>query len=277
MGEALFGYTGSSNRATYVAQLEHWLLLAFVAIFIATLLILLVNKSSHIKKSVLLSCIIGLVVLEIVKYVYRYNFMIKNNLVWTVWEVMNINLVTLVIWITILLCIASMFADKDNWWKRLCNSFILSIGTIAGALLFIYPSGLNPAFAIYHISNIQMILSSFILLFTALFIGFTDFLHVDIHDLWLAVISLGLVTAVSYALYYLSKRTINIMFVDHCPYLDEIGIHLTYPFNLLPVLAVMFMVQVILYIPFEIHDRKRMNGSSKVNPDEIKKLTYKDK
>ncbi len=276
MKEALFGYFGSSSRTTYVAQLEQWLLIAFAAIFIATLLLLLVNKSSHVKKTILLSCVLAMIILEIVKYVYRYNFMLKNGLVWTVWEVMNINLVTLVTWITIVLCLASMGIDKDNGWKRFCNSFIFSMGTIAGALLFIYPSGLNPAFAIYHISNVQLILSSLILLFTAMYIGFTDFLRVDIHDLWLAVLSLAITTGMSYGIYYMSNRTCNIMFVGGCSYLEKMGITLQYPLNILPILAIIFMVQVVMYIPFELHDKRRMSGSSKVNND-VKLISYDDK
>lgn len=257
MKDQLFGLKPTQEISSFVGRLEHYMLILFVALFVTVMMILFVTKNRRVRKVALLASAIAILVLEILKYILKYNYIKVNSITISNWEFADINLITIVACLSVIFILSSIALDKFHPWARFANSFVFSMGTIAGALLFIYPVGLNASLPIYNIVNLTDILISATVLFVAIYIGFTDFLEVNIHDVWMAVISLGITLVISYAMYFASNRTINPMFVGSCEYLVRMGINMPFPWHILPILAAIFLTQVLLYFPFQVHDRHR--------------------
>lgn len=258
MAENLFGINPQSGFEKHVFTYGHLIFAALAITAIILLVVLLIKKRDRIKKVVILASLISLILLEVIKIIYRAVMLTKLGLEINFWSLVDFNFTSLIAWFVVFILLISMFFNKYGGWNKFVYSFVFSVGTIAGLFFFIFPLSLKTGYGFYHILNVQIILMNAVLLFLAIYIGFSYFLEVSVKSFWLVILSLIITLGLVFAIYYISGQTASVMFISGCVYLENIGIAIRTPLQMFIVGGVFFILQILFYLPMQIISEIKM-------------------
>ncbi len=263
MLDKLFGFLSSEDVVNHAFSYEHLILVIVCAAVLVFLLVLLRKASPRLKKLATLCVCMAFVLLEILRLVWRYLKLKNLAQSQTVWEFLDLNFTTLVVWLSIIFLIISLFTNRYSKYNRFVYTFVFSLGILAAGYFFIYPVSLDGGYSMLHLINLVDILTNLLLLFIATFIAFSDLIDVAINDNWVSWLILFSMIGIAFGIYYWSEKTVNILFVKNCPPLEALGMQISYPYHIIIVTILLFILNIAIYLPFEIIAKKRMKKIGK--------------
>ena len=244
-------------------DLKHILVIFGCMFFFIFFAMLFARKSKKVQRVMLVLNTIFLTLLEAGRIVWRYFYLKDTAQPLTFWNIINFDLYTVTLWISIIILYCCVFRDPTKKACQLGYSFIFSVASIPAMFGLLYPEGMYSMFPLYHFSNLQFLIAHSILLLIALLLAITDWLQNEkFEDIWYALFSLIIVGVVGVAIYFASRETLNIMYMQYCPLFEDLGLSVPWPWHIFIMGMFYFVAQLLLYVPFEIH-RKIKNRRRK--------------
>jgi len=251
--------TPNADSSFEYFKLTHLLIILGCMFFFIFFAMLWARKGKTFQKvSVFLATLFALI-LEVGRIVWRYFYLSENSLDMSFWNIVDFDLYTVSLWITLVMLLICVFQKPTKRFCQICYSFIFSVTTITTFFGIMYPENMDFSFEIYHFINIQFLLSHTLIMLICIFFAISNWLENDrFEDLWYALLSLVILGAVGIAIYFASGQTLNIMYMQSCTILVDLGLNLPWPWHIPIMGAFFFIAQIFFYMPFNWH-RKRKN------------------
>jgi len=189
--EKLFGWRLDSNESTYfkyehIFSIWHFVVLVLIALAI-TLLCVYARKASKEKQSKMFKIIAFVLLgLELLRITYRtiiyfcYEIYLPNNGNIYNWaEIISFALCTMITFFIIV----TLLIDKKKW-NDFAYESIYPIAFLGGGLALAYPDMLNTYYPIYHIMNVQTLITHGLLVAMPILLVVTKRLHPNIKKAW---------------------------------------------------------------------------------------------
>lgn len=260
------------NDIDWFYNINHFLLILMIAIFIVSGCFLLSAKSEKGKKitRIILACI--LFVLEVSRIIYKYLLHVHNggdasNFNW--WWNISFQMCAIMTWTTIVTLILSAILKKENKFLQLLYNILFGCAMIGGILTFMYPDCITGNYPILHFINMQTILVHALLIFVPIYLIKSGEFKVEIKNFW--KIYAGYVFIGSVAL---SASLISGNNFAYSLGFDLVDLGLPFPWHLPIVMLVISMISLAIYGAFELvyYLKNRKNKKEQVEKQTYNKL-----
>lgn len=249
-----WSYENSETQVSYMFNENHILLLMIALVIIIFFSMYVSRQKLKFQKIFIFVSTILLIGLEIVRIVWRYNYLKYNGQSLDFFNVVQMDFFTLALWISIPLLLLGVFLKKKNSSNIFGLSFVFSISMLAGIISLVYPVGVNTNFEFYHVYNLVFVLLRSILIMLGFSLAFCHWISVgEFLDLYRGIFSLISFGIVCMIVGILAGVENNIMYISYCPLFESLGIYLSFPFQYLMLGVFLFIIQIILYLPFRLH------------------------
>lgn len=190
-GEKLFGWHLGKNESDVAAYVHifsvwHFVALAIIAAAITAICLVARKKSEEWQKRMFFIIALILLALEILRIIYRtvtycnyekYLPDCRNIYNWA--EIISFALCTMITFFTIV----TLLINRPKW-NAFAYDSIFVIGLLGGASALIYPDMLNTYYPIYHIMNVQTLITHGTLILVSALLIVTGRLKLNIKNCW---------------------------------------------------------------------------------------------
>lgn len=253
MLDYLFGFTPTyTNEVSYMFNLNHIYLLLFVAASVIALILIFKNRSKKTQDIMLVTVAILMIVLELSRFIWKTANHFNNggaidNWNWA-WN-FSFQLCTIMTWFVSISILIGVFAKKEKW-NKFSYSTMVGIALISGILTFLYPDLVDGSYSILHFRNAQTIIDHTLLIFIPLFLIFAKRVKIELKNIWMPVAGLFGSAAIAMTMSLITDN--NFMFMLKAGLLEDIGVKLPFPWHLLPLGALFFFFQFLIFGGIEL-------------------------
>lgn len=246
-----FGFdTKLAQNIDWFFNINHFMLILWVAGFVVLLSFLLSAKTEKGKKITKLALAVVMFVLEVGRTIYKYLLHVHNggnanDFNW--WWNISFQMCAIMCWTTIVTLILSAFLKKENRFLQFMYNILFGCALIGGVLTFSYPDCVSEDRAFLHFLNIQTITVHALLIFVPIYLIKIKEFRVDIKNIWK--------TWAGYVAVSCIAMTASLISGNNFAYslnFDLINLGLPFPWHLPVVGVVLFVLDVLLYGSFEI-------------------------
>ena len=266
-----FGYeTKLAQGIDWFFNVNHLMLILFIAGFIVLCSFLFSAKSDKGKRITKLALAAVLIVLEVGRTIYKYKMHVYNggtakDFNW--WWNISFQMCAIMCWTTIVTLILSAFLKKDNKLLQFLYNILFGCALVGGVLTFAYPDCLTEDRAFLHFVNIQTVIVHALLIFVPIYLIKIKEFKVEIKNIWKTLagyVAVGCI-AMSASLISGNNFAFSLKF-------DMIDLGLPFPWHLPVVMLVLFGIDVVLYGSFEIVRliKKKMNKQQTLEEKVVK-------
>ncbi len=247
-------YSSIENQQSYLFDKNH-ILMILVSLVIIIFFSMYASRQKLKYQKIFTAIILTIiVVLEIIKIIFRYFYLKANNEELSFLNVVEFDLFTISLWISVPLILVAIFTKNKYKNNLILLNFVFFVTNLSAIITVIYPIGLNQNFQIYHIYNLIYFLIRSLVVMLSLFFIFSNWLQINkFLDLWKAFFSLLFLCLVCSLLGLLIGKEVNLFYINYCPLFENMGIHLGYPFNYLMIGVFFFVLQILLFLPFYVY------------------------
>ena len=244
-------YQNSEEKVSYLFNLNHFLVIMIALVIIIFFSMYASRQKFKFQKYFVFSSTIFLIALEVVRIIFRYNYLLYNEQDLGFFNVVQFDFFTLAMYISIPILLINSLIKKEYANNTFGLSFVFSVAMLAGIISLIYPSGLNANFQFYHINNLVYILSRSVLIMIGITLALCNFISTsEFLDLYRGLVSLCVFGIISAVVGFIGGN--NTMFVQSYPLFETFGIYIGFPFHYLVLGLFLFLLQMLLYLPFRI-------------------------
>ena len=161
-------YENSETQISYLFNINHFLVIMIALVIIIFFSMYVCRQKFKFQKTFILVSTILLVIFEVVRIIWRYNYLKFNEQDLSFFSIVQFDFFTLSLYISIPILLINSIIKKEHTNNTFGLSFVFSVATLAGIISLIYPSALNTNFEFYHISNLLFILSRSVLIMIGL-------------------------------------------------------------------------------------------------------------
>ena len=247
-------YENSETQISYLFNINHFLVIMIALVIIIFFSMYVCRQKFKFQKTFILVSTILLVIFEVVRIIWRYNYLRFNEQDLSFFSIVQFDFFTLSLYISIPILLINSIIKKEHTNNTFGLSFVFSVATLAGIISLIYPSALNTNFEFYHISNLLFILSRSVLIMIGLSIAFCVWISTsEFLDLYRGLVSLCIFGVIAIIVGFIGGVENNILCINYYPLFDSLGIYLNFPFQYLMLGIFLFIFQMLLYLPFRIY------------------------
>lgn len=195
-----------------------------------------------------------LVAVEVVRIVFRCNYLRSHDEQVTFLAATNLDGFVLSMWVSVVLLLVAVVKKRDAKTRIFGLDFVFSVAAVLAIATIVYPVGAVEGLPIYDVNNLAFYISRSIVVMVALMLAFTGWISVqNALDLWRAVGSLVVFGLLCFAVAKLGFAGSNLFYVESCPFFVSLGINLPAPLHYFMLGVFFFAGQMILYLPFRIY------------------------
>lgn len=251
-GKTFADYFLSKNY--YATLLVCLVLIIFLTMFIS-------RKSFKTQKIFLIIATTLLVAFEGLRIFWRYNFLVANNLEITFFNLTNLDITTLAIWITVPILLFNIFARKEYEGKSFLMHFIFSVANLLCIISLIYPLNINTNGAFYEFYNLVYGLERSIVISVAFISMIANWIDVEEYNsLGHALLSTIILAVLCVGIKYISGVPENIFFTNQFLPFEEMGVFLSPPWHFILMWVFAFLLEtMVLYLPSRLIKKARKN------------------
>lgn len=247
-------YENSENQISYLFNINHFLIIMIALVIIIFFSMYVCRQKFKFQKAFIIGSTILLIIFEVIRIVWRYNYLKFNEQDLGFFNIVQFDFFTLSLYISIPILIINGIIKKEHTNKSFGLSFVFSVAMLAGIISLIYPSAINSNFEFYHVSNLIFILSRSLVIMLGLSLAFCGWVSTsEFLDLYRGLISLCVFGIIAMIVGFIGGVENNIMYINYYPLFDSLGIYLSFPFQYLVLGIFLFIFQIVLYLPFRIH------------------------
>ncbi len=249
-------FENSETQFSYFFNKNHFLLLLISLVIVIFFSMYFARQKTKVQKIFVFFIGFLLITIEGLRIFWRYRYLEYNNLDLSFLNVVNLDFFTLSLWISIPLIIVGSFLKTKKNHNIFGLNFVFNITMLAGIITMIYPEGINHNFDFYHCYNLAFTLIRSFSIMLGLFFAFAKWISVsEFLDLWKSILSLIVFGVFCIALAFLLGKDFNLFYVNYCPIFESLGIYISFPWHILILGTFLFVFQVLLYLPFRIHQK----------------------
>ncbi len=249
-----WGYQESIVPTKYSFTWKHLIIFFAVLAFVVFFSMYYFRKEEKRQKLFLILSAIFLFAIEITRLIWNQIMLKARGLETTFWNIVDLDLFHLTVWVSIFGILFAVAIGYKKGFAQFLLNFVFTIACVVAIIDIIWPVALDESpYYICHFTNLEYIISRAVVILVAIFIGATDWLANSIDDIWMAIISLIVVFALGVGIYFLSGKSIDIIYITSCPWIEMTGIHISSPWHLLIVALFFFGMQIMMYLPFDIY------------------------
>lgn len=258
MLDYLFGFTPTyTEKVSYMYNLNHIYLLLFVVASVVALILIFKNKSKKTQNIMLTTVAIVMIVLELARFIWKTANHFNNggaidNWNWA-WN-FSFQLCAIMTWFVSINLLIGVFAKHEKW-NKFAFTTMVGIALISGTLTFLYPDLVDGHYSILHFRNAQTIIDHMLLIFVPLFLIFSKRVKIELKNIWMPIVGLFASAAIAMTMSFVTDN--NFMFMLKADLLNDIGINLPFPWHLLPLGALFFLFQFLIFGGIELGRKLR--------------------
>ena len=266
-----FGFeTKLANETDWFFNVNHLLLLLFVAGFVVICYFLFSAKSEKGKKITKLVLAGILFLLEVGRIVYKYLLHLSHggtaqNFGW--WWTISFQMCAIMTWTTIITLVLSAFLKKENKLLSYLYNILFGCALIGGALTFCYPDCMSSDRPFLHFLNIQTVSVHALLIFVPIYLIKIGDFKVELKNIWRLFVGYVWVGSLSMATSIISGE--NFAFAKN---FDLFDLGLPFPWHLPVVMIILVALSTLIYSIFELIRRRKSN---KVPTEATQQPTHK--
>lgn len=257
-------------------NINHLFLALFVILVIVGLLFALNSKTEKGQKitkivlaTLLLVLELGRIIWKICQHIHLYGSI--DGFDW--WWNISFQMCAIMTWTTIITLYVSAFAkNKNHIIIKILENILLGTAMVGGILTFIYPDLMDGSMPFFHFRNIQTVLTHTLLIFVPIWLVKIGELKIRIKNIWMP--ALGFLYVGCFAMMMSLYSGQNFAYSLACDLMEDIGLHVPYPWHLLIVVAIIFCLTVLIYAIGEIVYRKKHKTEQKPIKTQKEKYHY---
>ncbi|MFA6860110.1 MAG: hypothetical protein WCR30_01825 [Clostridia bacterium] len=270
--ENIFGFEGTYTEAVkYMFNTNHILLVLLVAAFIVTLYFALCSKTEKGKKITKLALAVVLISLELGRIAFRFGLDAFNgvepNLARSL-TIISFQMCAIMTWTTAITLIVSAFKKKQGKVMQCMFNILFGGALVGGVLTFAYPDCIHGLYPLYHFYNVQTIVVHALLIFVPLYLSKIKEFKVEIKNIWKPLVGFIGVGSISMTASQFCGATFA--YSLRCNLLESVGLNIPFPWHLLVVFGIVYVLTIILYVAFGI--RKRHTETMEIKKTFLSKL-----
>ena len=258
--EKCFGWRLDSNEGggsySHIFSIWHFVVIALIAGGITLLSVIAKKKDKAWHDKMFIVIAIVLLALEILRILYRWHIYYcyehfapdKGNMYdWA--EIISFALCTMITFFTI----ATLFINNAKWNKYAYDA-IFVIALLGGFAALVYPDMLNTYYPIYHIMNVQTLITHGLLVAMPVLLVVTGRLKPEIKNWWKPMLQMFIFSIIARVFSKLSGNSFMYMNdgMELIPALANKPLYTYYW-----ALAILFFIWVMLcYLPFYLKDKR---------------------
>lgn len=267
-----FGFeTKLAEEADWFFNLNHLLLLLFVAGFVVICYFLFSAKSDKGKKITKIVLAGILFLLEVGRIIYKFLLHISHggtaqNFDW--WWTISFQMCAIMTWTTIFTLILSAFLKKENKILGYLYNILWGCALIGGALTFCYPDCMSGDRPFLHFLNIQTISVHALLIFVPIYLIKIGDFKVELKNIWRLFVGYVGIGSIAMATSIISGE--NFAFAKE---FDLFDLGLPFPWHLPVVMIILVVLSTLVYSIFELINRiKNKNKSTQITQQKTHKF-----
>lgn len=249
-----WGYREVISPVKYSFTWNHLIIFFSVMAFVIFFSMYYCRKEEKRQKIFLILAGVFLLLIEVARLVWNQTMLKGKGVELTFWNVASLDLFHVALWVSIIAIFLALAIGHTKGFSQFLLNFIFSVTCVIAIIDIIWPAGLdNSPYYIYHFTNLEYLVSRAVIILVAMFMGCTEWLENSIDDMWMAIISLIFIFAIGAGIYFLSTKTVDIIYITGCPWIEMTGLTITSPWHLLVVALFFFGMQIMMYVPFDIY------------------------
>ncbi len=253
-----WGYLHTTATVKYTFTWRHLIIFFAVMFYIMLFSMLFCRKEQKTQKIFLILSAVFLLVLEIIRMVWNQQMLKASGETLTFWNITEMDLFRLTLWVSIPAILIGAIAGRDKKFSQFMLNFVFSVAAVAAIFDILAPAALDGShYHIYHFINLEYLISRATVITVAMSIASTNWLDNSIDDMWMAILSLVVIVGLGVAIYFASNELVDVIYVASCPIIEAAGIYIASPWHLTVVAVFFFGAQVMMYLPFDIYNRKK--------------------
>ena len=263
----------------YPSEFVNWLkpenaikLLGFVLVAALIILLLLPKRSAKAVKITKITIAVLLVILEIGRFVWYYLRAQAYNDRFDWWARINFHMCTMMVWLNATTLILSCFLKKENKLLNLFYHVIIGIGLWGALITFIYPEFADPFFEIWHFRNSQTITTHILLIVSPIYLLITKHFKIELKNIWVilgGLLMVGQISSLAGAC-----DNFNFAYCFYCKFLRKIGILIPFPWHIVFILCVFFIVDFFIWFIIEVVRAKRQHKKLAIKITKFEVLAF---
>ncbi len=251
MFHAIFGFDATLEEPqTWLFNTNHLFLVLCVAAIAVLLCIIISPKTESGRKITKIIIAFVLIVLEMGRMVYNFKYNMHRGYTTDVtnwWAIIDFNSCKIMTWTTAFTLIASCLVKKESKVLQFFYNIMFGCGMLGATATFLYPMAISGIYPIYHISNIQIVITHLLLIIVPILLVKWREFKVELKNIWQLIVYY--LAAGSIALAASICGDLNFAFTIS---MNWISLAVPFPYHAFVVVLGFVAIAAVIYSLFEL-------------------------
>lgn len=246
----------TTDKVNYFFNKNHLVVILFSLVIIVFFSMYACRKSLKFQRITITVFFLLAVVLQALKFLWRYKFLENTGEQITFLKVVEPNFFLLSFVVSVPIILFAILMKKREDSRTFGLSFVYNVATLNGIISLIYPSFLNENFEIYHFCNLSSVLVRCFVITIGMTVALSHWIPLGEYlNLYRAIFSLLFFGIICAILGFVLKGD-NLFYIDYCPIFETLGLDIGFPYQYCVLGVFLFMFQCVMYLPWQIRRRK---------------------